>query len=231
MTAKAELETQNTSFFYHSKRVTSRKHPPAPTSIQSRRASFLMALRHPWFSQPLKRKHPDDFVSDASGGCGGGGFGVVGTVYGDLGANAYGVGQTSPPNQGSNSNGRATKRFRSFESRNLERGFAELSIQPAPVVASPLNIHHHHQHQLQQQPDTQEGGDGMWSNVVGNVGQSSSVVCSDGSILPLLRSSSVDEPPSPEVDDVQMSIPTWYEPEKDSEFLHSLPHSLDRVDF
>jgi hypothetical protein len=42
---------------------------------------------------------------------------------------------------------------------------------------------------------------------------------SDGSTLPLLRSSSVDEPPSPEVNDVQMSTPTWYEPEKDSEFV------------
>lgn len=81
----------------------------------------------------------------------------------------------------------------------------------------------------------------MWSNVVGNPGQSSNVMLPDGSTLPLLRSSSVDEPPSPEVNDIQMSTPTWYEPEKDSEFvLHpsralSLRASLtalpDRVEF
>ena len=169
-----------------------------------------MALRHPWFSQSLKRKHPDDFVSEGSG------FGVG---YGGLGTNAYGVGQTPlpAPDQGSSSNERVTKRFRNFESRNLERGFAELSIQPTPAAFPPNT----QSQQQQQRPDTQEGGDGVWSNVVGGVGQSSSVVCSDGSTLPLLRSSSVLEPPSPEVDDIQMSTPTWYEPEKDSEFLPS----------
>ena len=192
-----------------------------------------MALRHPWFSQTLKRKHTDDFVSEGSGGCGGGGgggFGVVGTVYGSSGTDVYGVGQTSPPNQGSNSNGRATKRFRNFESQNLERGFAELSIQPALPVSSPPHT------QQQQRLDTQVGGDGVWNNVVGNAEQGSSVVWSDGSTLPLLRSSSVDEPPSPEVNDVQMSTPTWYEPEKDSEFVpsHGPPHiptHPDRVEF
>ena len=186
-----------------------------------------MALRHPWYSQPLKRKHPDDFVPEGGGGCGisgGGGFGAVGAVYPGLGTDAYNVGQTSPPNQGPNPNGRAPKRLRNFESRNLERGFAELSIQPAHSVPSPTHF--------QQQPILQVGADGVWNNVVGDVGQISSVVWSDGSTLPLLRSSSVHEPPSPEVNDVQMSTQTWYEPEKDSEFsLHSsvvillLPHS------
>ena len=57
----------------------------------------------------------------------------------------------------------------------------------------------------------------MWSNVVGSVGECSSVVCPDGSTLPLLRPCSVDEPPSPDVNDIQMSTSTWYEPEKDSE--------------
>lgn len=187
-----------------------------------------MALRHPWYSQPLKRKHPDDLVPEGGYGIGGGGgFGVAGTVCGGLGTNAYGVGQAPPPNQGPDSNGRATKRLRNFESRNLERGFAELSIQPAHSVSSPPYF--------QQQPVLQVGGDGVWSDVVGDVGQSSSVVWSDGSTLPLLRSSSVYEPPSPEVNDVQMSTSTWYEPEKDSKFgsrpcvivllLHALPHS------
>jgi len=176
-----------------------------------------MAIRHPWFSQTLKRKCPDDVVSERSNGSGGGGIGAVGTVYGGLAANAYSVGQVSPPNQSSNSNGRATKRIRKFESRNLERGFAELSIQPTPPVSSPPHVQ---QQQQLQQPDTQVGGDGVWSNVVGGVGQNSTaVVCPDGSTLPLLRSSSVDEPPSPDVNDIQMSTPMWYEPEKDSEFL------------
>ena len=201
-----------------------------PTSTHQTYPVFPpMALRHPWYSQPLKRKHPDDLVPEGGGGYGiggGGGFGVVGTVCGGLGANAYGVGQTLPPNQGPDSNGRATKRLRNFESRNLERGFAELSIQPAHSVSSPSNF--------QQQPVLQLGGDGVWSDVVGDAGPSSSVVWSDGSTLPLLRSSSVYEPPSPEVDDVQMSTPTWYEPEKDSKLsphprvillLCALPHS------
>ena len=191
-----------------------------------------MALRHPWFSQTLKRKQPDDFVPEGDSGCGGnGGFGVLEAVCGGLGTNAHGVEQASLPNQGSNSNGRATKRFRNFESRNLERGFAELSIQPIPPIPSPPHIE-----QQQQRPDTEVGGDGVWSNVVGNAGQSVNVMLPDGSTLPLLRSSSVDEPPSPEVNDIQMSTPTWYEPEKDSEFvphvvrcplpLHSLLHSF-----
>ena len=142
-------------------------------------------------------------------------------MYGGFGMNTYNVGQVLPQNQQgpTNSNGRATKRFRKFESRNLERGFAELSIHPAPVPFPP-----HIQHQPQ--PDTQVGGDGVWSNVVGDVGQSSSVLCPDGSTVPLLRSCSVVEPPSPEVNDVQMSTPTWYEPEKDSEFPVMLPPSL-----
>jgi len=185
-----------------------------------------MALRHPWFSQTLKRKQPDDFVPEEDSGCGGsGGFGVLETVCGGLGTNAHSVEQTSLPNQGSNSNRRATKRF-----RNLERGFAELSIQSTPLIPSPPHIQ-----QQQQRPDTEVGGDGVWSDVVGNAGQSLNVMLPDGSTLPLLRSSSVDEPPSPEVNDIQMSTPTWYEPEKDSEFvpqvvryplpLHSFPHS------
>ena len=120
-----------------------------------------------------------------------------------------------PQNQGLNSNGRATKRSRKSESRNLERGFAELSIQPTPVP-SPPHIQQQQQQQ-QQQLGTQVGGGGVWSNVVENVGESSSVVCPDGSTLPLLRSSSVYEPPSPDLDDIQMSTQTWYEPEKDSE--------------
>jgi len=188
-----------------------------------------MALRHPWFSQTLKRKCPDDAVSERSSGSGGGGVGAVGTVYGGLTAGACSVGQVSPPNQNSNSNGRATKRVRKFESsRNLERGFAELSIQPTPPVSSPPHVQ---QQQQRQQLDTQVGGDGVWSNVVGNAGQSSSVVCPDGSTLPLLRPSSVDEPPSPDVDDIQMSTPMWYEPEKDSEFLlgRVLPSTLRDV--
>ena len=176
-----------------------------------------MALRHPWFSQPLKRKCPDDHSSaEGSGGfeCGGG-FGVVGTVYGGLTTNAYNTAQVSQPNQTSNPNGRATKRIRKSESRNLERGFAELSIQPTPSASpSPTQVQ---PQPLEQQLDTQVGGDGVWSNVVGDVGQSSSVLCPDGSTLPLLRSSSVSEPPSPEVADIQMSNSTWYEPEKDSE--------------
>ena len=137
-------------------------------------------------------------------------------VYGGLGTNAHSVGQTSPLNQGSNSNERAAKRVRNFESRNLERGFAELSIHPTLSVPS---LPHIEQQQQQQQPDTQLGGDGVWSSVVGNDGQSSNTMLPDGSTLPLLRSSSVVEPPSPDIDDIQMSTPTWYEPEKDSEFV------------
>ncbi|KAF9646570.1 hypothetical protein BDM02DRAFT_2993998 [Thelephora ganbajun] len=182
-----------------------------------------MSLRHPWFSQTLKRKHPDDLLSsEGSSGCGigsSGGFGIAGTVFGGLGTNACSVGQVSPSSQSSNSNGRATKRFRKFESRNLERGLAELSIRPTPHVPSPPP---HIQQRQQQEPDVQVGGDGVWSNVVGNAGQSSSVVCPDGSTLPLLRSSSVDEPPSPDLTDVQMSTPTWYEPEKDRIIITSL---------
>ena len=138
-------------------------------------------------------------------------------VYGGVGTNVY---NALSPNQGSNLNGRATKRFRRFESRNLERGFAELSIHPTPVSSLP------HIQQQQQQPDTRVGGDGVWSDVVGNVGESSCVVCPDGSTLPLLRSSSVDEPPSPDVYDIQMSTPTWYEPEKDSESPTALSPTL-----
>ena len=70
----------------------------------------------------------------------------------------------------------------------------------------------------------------MWSDVVGNVGECSSVVCPDGSTLPLLRPCSVDEPPSPDVNDIQMSTSTWYEPEKDSESLVMLSPTL-RVEF
>ena len=131
-------------------------------------------------------------------------------MYGGVDANGYHDGQVQPPNQGSNSNERATKRVRKFGSRNLERGFAELSIQPTPVPSPPIQ-------QLQQLPDTRIGGDGVWNDVVGHVGDCSSVVCPDGSTLPLLRPCSVDEPPSPDVNDIQMSTPTWYEPEKDSE--------------
>ena len=136
-------------------------------------------------------------------------------MYGGVNTNGYHVGEVQqPPNQGSNnSNGRATKRVRKFESRNLERGFAELSIQPTPVPSPPPT------QLLQPQPDTRVGGDGVWSDVVGNVGECSSVVCPDGSTLPLLRPCSVDEPPSPDVNDIQMSTSTWYEPEKDSESL------------
>ena len=179
-----------------------------------------MAIRHPWFSQNLKRKHPDDLGPDGSSG----GVGVGGMMYGGIDTNAYGVEQVSPPNQDSNSNERATKRVRKFESRNLERGFAELSIQPTPASSPP----HIQQQQQQQQQDTQVGGDGVWSNVVGDVGEGSSVVCPDGSTLPLLRSSSVDEPPSPDVDDIQMSTSTWYEPEKDSESLVALSPPFTR---
>jgi len=132
-------------------------------------------------------------------------------VYGGVDTNGYHVGEVQPPNQGSNSNGRATKRVRKFESRNLERGFAELSIQPTPVPSPPPT------QQLHQQPDTLVGGDGVWSDVVGGVGECSTVLCSDGSTLPLLRPCSVYEPPSPDVDDIQMSTQSWYEPEKDSE--------------
>lgn len=173
-----------------------------------------MALRHPWFSQTLKRKCPDDLLPSE----GSSGFGPVGTVYGSLTTtNACNIPQASQPSQALNLNGRATKRVRKFESRNLERGFAELSIQPtSPASSPPVHIQ---QQYREQRPDTQVGGDGVWSNVVGNVGESSNVVYPDGSTLPLLRSSSVHEPPSPEVTDVQMSTPTWYEPEKDSEFL------------
>ena len=134
-------------------------------------------------------------------------------MYGGIDTNGYHVGQVQPSDQGSNSNGRATKRVRKFESRNLERGFAELSIRPTPVPPPPPI----QQQQQQIQPDTQVGGDGVWIDVVGNVEESSSVVCQDGSTLPLLRPCSVNEPPSPDLDDIQMSIPTWYEPEKDSE--------------
>ena len=113
--------------------------------------------------------------------------------------NAYNVGQVLPPSQGpTNLNGRATKRFQKFESWNLERRFVELSIHPAPDFFPP-----HIQHQPQ--PDTQVGDDGVWSNVVGNVGQSSSVLCPDGSTVPLLQSCSVIEPPLPDMNDVQMS--------------------------
>jgi hypothetical protein len=91
-----------------------------PTSARTRRTLrffyYFMAVRHPWFSQTLKRKHTDDSVSEGGNGCGSGGgagFGVIGTMYGGLDAfDAHGVGQTSSPNQGSNSNGRATKRVR-----------------------------------------------------------------------------------------------------------------------
>jgi len=62
----------------------------------------------------------------------------------------------------------------------------------------------------------------VWSNVVGSFGECSSVVCPDGSTLPLLRPGSVDEPPSPDVDDIQMSTQTWYEPEKDRIIITSL---------
>ena len=180
-----------------------------------------MALRHPWFSQTLKRKSPDDPPPpEASSEFGGGDFGVAGTAYGGVSTNAYNVSQVSQLNQTctANSDGRATKRLRKLENRNLERGFAELSIQPtSSVSSSPTHIQQ--RHYLEQQPDTQVGEDGVWRTVVGDAGQSLNVLCPDGSTLPLLRSSSVDEPPSPEVDDVQMSTSTWYEPEKDSEFL------------
>ena len=173
-----------------------------------------MALRHPWFSQTLKRKCPDDLLSQAEGShdLGGGGFGAVGTVYGGVATNACNTPQASQPNLTFHSNGRAAKRVRKFESRNLERGFAELSIQPTSPASSTSPVH------IQQQyiEGVQVGDDGVWSNFAGNVGEGASVVCSDGSTLPLLRSSSVDETPSPEVIDVQMSTSTWYEPEKDS---------------
>jgi len=161
-----------------------------------------MALRNPWFSQTLKRKCPDDpLTSETSGGFGGGGFGVVGAVCGGLAANAYNPAQVSQPNQtsNSNSNGRATKRFRKFESRNLERGFAELSIQPV----SPAYVQQHHHH-LEREPETQTGGHGGWGNNA------------------LLRPGSVDEPPSPEMNDVQMCTSSWYEPEKDRIIITSL---------
>lgn len=186
-----------------------------------------MALRHPWFTQTLKRKCPDDLLSsETSGGFGGGGggFGVAGAVCGGLAANSYNPAQVSQPNQtsNSNSNGRATKRFRKFESRNLERGFAELSIQPASPASLPPTYVQQHHHHLEREPETQIGGHGGWSNnVVGDVGQSSGVLYPDGWTLPLLLPGSVDEPLSPEVDDVQMSTSSWYEPEKDSEFFLS----------
>jgi len=179
-----------------------------------------MALRHPWFSQNLKRKHPDDLISDGSNASGSG-VGTGGTAYGGVSADAHNAGHDLPPNQGSDSNGRATKRIRKFESRNLERGFAELSIQPTSVSSPP------HIQQQQQQPDTRAGGDDVWSGVVGGVGQSSCVVvCPDGSTLPLLRPTSVDEPPSSDVNDIQMSTQTWYEPEKDSESPGRVLHVL-----
>lgn len=166
-----------------------------------------MALRHPWFSQTLKRKCPDDLLSTE----GSGGFGVV---YGSLPTDAYNVPQASHPDQALDFNGRTVKRARKFESRNLERGFAELSIQPtSPASSSPTHIQPQH---IEQRPDAQVGGDEIWSSVVGNFGESSNVVCPDGSTLPLLRAGSVNEPPSPEVKDIQMSTQTWYEPEKDS---------------
>lgn len=167
-----------------------------------------MALRHPWFSQTLKRKCPDDLLSPE----GGGGLGVAGAVDGSLTTNVSSIPQASQPNQTFNPNGRASKRVRKSESRNLERGFAELSIQPtSPTSSSPA---HNQQQHIEQRPDTQVGGDIVWSN---SIREGPTVVWSDGSILPLLRSSSVEEPPSPEVNDIQMSTPSWYEPEKDSE--------------
>lgn len=180
-----------------------------------------MALRHPWFSQTLKRKCPDDLLSsETSTGFSGGGFGVVGTVYGGLSTNACHLAQVSQPNQtpDSNPNGRATKRFRKFESRNLERGFAELSIQPTSLTSPPPT--HIQQHHLEPLPETQTGGHGIWiNNVVGSVGQSSNVLYPNGSTI---RPSSVDEPSSFEVDDVQMSTSSWYEPEKDRIIITSL---------
>ena len=174
-----------------------------------------MSLRHPWFSQTLKRKCPDDLLSsEGNSGFGGGGFGVVGTAYGTPTTDAYNIPQ---PNQTFDLNGRAAKRVRKFESRNLERGFAELSIQPTSPTSSSSPPAH-----VQQQPD-----DGVWNNFGVNVGESSNAARPDGSTgVPLLRSGPFEELPPPEVTDVQMSASTWYEPEKDSKsFLRSQARS------
>lgn len=176
-----------------------------------------MALRHPWFSQSLKRKCSDDLLLPE----GSNEFGTVGTVYGSLTTNAYNNPQAPQPNQTLSLNGRATKRVRKSRSRNLERGFAELSIQPTPPTSS-SPAHIIQQQHTQQRSDTQVGGDGVWNNVVRDLGESSTVVCPNGLTLPLLRSGSFDEPPSPEVTDIQMSTSTWYEPEKDSESFPQL---------
>jgi hypothetical protein len=61
----------------------------------------------------------------------------------------------------------------------------------------------------------------VWNDLVGNVGQNSNILCSNNQTVPVLTSTFVDEPPSPEADDIQMSTSTWYEPEKDSEFFTS----------
>jgi len=140
-----------------------------------------------------------------------------GTMYGGVNTNGYHVGQVQPPpNQCSNnSNGRTAKRVRKFESQNLERGFAEPSIQSTPVPSPPPT------QQLQTQPDTRVGGGGVWNNVIGNIEECPSMVYPDELTLPLLWPCSVDEPPSPDANDIQMSTSTWYEPEKDSEYLCS----------
>lgn len=183
-----------------------------------------MALRHPWFSQTLKRKHPDDLLSpEGCSGFGGGGFGVVGTVCGSLDTNAYPIPQTPQSIEPFDLNGRTAKRVRKFESRNLERGFAELSIRP--TLPAPLSPTHTLQQHVEQRQDTHVGGDGVWSGVAGPVGESPNVVCLDGPTLPLLRPSFIDEPPSPEMSDVQMSTSTWYELEKDSKCFPSCPLS------